>query len=101
MLPVLLVSVSNASVPKFQTEMKLMVDDLGADHLCSNIIFRTTTEEEKDNINSPLNSEGSIDGNVDCTIKLMVIVFYSANLVDSYLHQINFVQLSFLLGIWM
>ncbi|KAK1363231.1 hypothetical protein POM88_038792 [Heracleum sosnowskyi] len=64
--------------PKFQDAAKRMADDLGADHTWSNIDFRTESEEERESFKSSLNSEGSIPGNADWTVKLGVNLFYSA-----------------------
>ncbi|KAK1363230.1 hypothetical protein POM88_038791 [Heracleum sosnowskyi] len=64
--------------PKFQAAAKRMADDLGADHTWSNIDFRTESEEDRESFKSSLNSEGSIPGNADWTVKLGVNLFYSA-----------------------
>ncbi|XP_074381751.1 lysine-specific demethylase JMJ705-like isoform X2 [Apium graveolens] len=69
--------------PKFQAEAEQMADDLGANHLWSNIDFRKATGEDSESFNSGLNSEVSTHGNADWSVKLGVNLSHSAGLSRS------------------
>ncbi|KAL8123374.1 hypothetical protein AgCh_011375 [Apium graveolens] len=73
--------------PKFQAEAKLMADELGSDHICSDITFRAATEDDKEKVKSALHSEESIHGNGDWAVKLEMNLYYSANLSRSPLYS--------------
>ena len=48
-----------ADYPKFLAATILMADELGEDHIWSDISFREAAEEDKERIKSALDSEGS------------------------------------------
>lgn len=73
--------------PKFEAEAKLMADELGSDHLWSDITFREAAEEDKERIKSALDSEESTHGNGDWAVKLGINLYYSANLSRSPLYS--------------
>ena len=47
-----------------------MADELGEDHIWSDISSREAAEEDKERIKSALDSEGSFPGNADWAAKL-------------------------------
>ena len=69
-----------ADYPKFLAETKLVADELGEDHIWSEIFFREATEQDKERIKSALDSEGSFPGNADWAAKLGENLSCSANL---------------------
>ena len=68
-----------ADYPKFLAETKLMADELGEDHIWSDISFREAREEDKERIKSALDGEGSFPGNDDWAAKLGANLSRSAN----------------------
>ena len=69
-----------ADYPKFLAETKLMADEMGEDHFWSEISFREATEQDKERINSAVDSEGSFPGNADWAAKLGANLSCRANL---------------------
>nr|XP_017217473.1 PREDICTED: lysine-specific demethylase REF6-like [Daucus carota subsp. sativus] len=65
--------------PKFLAETKLMADELGEDHIWSDISFREAGEKDKERIKSALDGEGSFPGNDDWAAKLGANLSRSAN----------------------
>ena len=66
-----------ADYPKFLDEAKhALAEELGDDHIWSDISFRKATEGDKDSIKLALDSEA---GTADWAEKLGVNLFYSGN----------------------
>ncbi|KAG8638739.1 hypothetical protein MANES_14G055900v8 [Manihot esculenta] len=73
--------------PRIEAEAKLVTEELGIDYFWNDITFRDATKEDKDNIQSALDSEEAIPGNGDWAVKLGINLFYSANLGRSSLYS--------------
>lgn len=65
----------------------MMADELGSDHIWSDITFRVASQDDKEKIKSALHSEESIHGNGDWVVKLEMNLYYSANLSRSPLYS--------------
>lgn len=77
----------SADYPELEAEAKSVAEELGSHHLWSKIEFRDANEEDKERIQSALDSEEAIHGNGDWAVKLGINLFYSANLSRSPLYS--------------
>ncbi|CAK9172593.1 unnamed protein product [Ilex paraguariensis] len=73
--------------PKLEAKAKLVAEELGTNHLWSDIAFREATEEDDESIQSALDSEAAVHGNGDWAVKLGINLYYSANLSCSPLYS--------------
>ncbi|XP_021908879.1 lysine-specific demethylase REF6 [Carica papaya] len=69
--------------PRIEAEAKLVAEELGIDYLWNDIKFQVATREDKERIQSALDSEEAIPGNGDWAVKLGINLFYSAVLSRS------------------
>ncbi|XP_038893943.1 lysine-specific demethylase JMJ705 [Benincasa hispida] len=73
--------------PKMEAEAKLVAQELSMNHLWTDTMFRGATQDEEKRIQLALDSEEAIPGNGDWAVKLVINLFYSANLSHSPLYS--------------
>ncbi|KAF5743705.1 lysine-specific demethylase [Tripterygium wilfordii] len=73
--------------PKIEAEARSAAEELGMDHTWYDITFRNATREDEEKIQSALDSEETLPGNGDWTVKLGINLFYSVNLSRSPLYS--------------
>ncbi|KAI6675448.1 hypothetical protein NL676_003354 [Syzygium grande] len=79
--------VCHPDYPRVEAEAKLLAEELGIDHLWNDIAFTDATREDRERIQSALDSEEAIAGYGDWAVKLGINLFYSANLSWSPLYS--------------
>ncbi|XP_010037473.2 lysine-specific demethylase REF6 [Eucalyptus grandis] len=79
--------VCHPDYPRVEAEAKLLAEELGIDHSWNEIAFRDAMGEDKERIQSALDSEEAIAGYGDWAVKLGINLFYSANLCSSPLYS--------------
>lgn len=73
--------------PSLDSEAKLVAKELGIDHSWADLGFREGIQEDKEWIQSALDSEEATHGNRDWAVKLGINLFYSASLSRSPLYS--------------
>ncbi|KAI3684452.1 hypothetical protein L6452_33676 [Arctium lappa] len=73
--------------PSLDAEAKLVAKELGIDHSWTDLGFREGIQEDKEWIQSALDSEEATHGNRDWAVKLGINLFYSASLSRSPLYS--------------
>ncbi|CAK8562929.1 unnamed protein product [Lathyrus sativus] len=73
--------------PKIEAEAKFVAEETGISYKWKNTVYRQANREDKERIQSALDSEEAISGNSDWAVKLGINLFYSANLSRSPLYS--------------
>lgn len=73
--------------PELEAQARKLAEELGNDHIWSDVSFREASGEDEEMIRLALESEEAIHGNGDWAVKLGINLYYSANLSRSPLYS--------------